>query len=224
MRDSAAVAPFAIDMRCRPHDLLRLRRLPHADDEPSWLRDAWARAPFAVVRRSPAADGFVAIGVRGATRAQRYGTWATSADIEQRIAPEHLVNEAPYPHRHDLPVFAALALLLRDAVCLRQFAWGPTGSVGFELGTNQPTVNASSDLDLLIRTPGPLTLADAQHLFDELQHAAQRAGTRIDAQLETPAGGVALAEYAAGKLRVLARDANGPQLVDDPWHPLRSTA
>lgn len=229
MRDSA-VASFAADVRCRPHDLLRLRQLPHTDDEPAWLRDAWTRAPFAVVRRALAKDGLVAIGVRGATRAQRYGTWAASADIEQRIAPEHLVNEAslaslaPLTLGQDLPAFAALALLLRDATCLRQFAWGPTGSTGFELATRQSTVNAASDLDLLIRTPQPLSLADAQCLVDELQHAALAAGTRIDAQLETPAGGVALVEYAAGKARVLARNEHGPQLVDDPWHRSWSAA
>lgn len=217
MRDSA-VASLAADVRCRPHDLLRLRRLAHAEDEPAWLRDAWARAPFVVVRRASSADGFVAVGVRGPTRAQRYGTWAASVDIERRIAPEHLVNEAPLTFRGDQPAFTALALLLRDATCLHQFAWGPTGSAGFELATRQPTVTASSDLDLLIRTPQPLSLADAQCLVDELQHAALAAGTRIDAQLETPAGGVALAEYAAGKSRVLARSELCPQLVDDPWH------
>jgi phosphoribosyl-dephospho-CoA transferase len=221
MRDRAA-ASFAADVRCRAHDLLRLRRLAHTDDEPAWLRDAWARAPFAVVRRAPAKDGFVAIGVRGTTRAQRYGTWAASVDIEQRIAPEDLANEAAL--RPDLPAFAALALLLRDATNLRQFAWGPTGSAGFELATHQPTVNAASDLDLLIRTPQPLSFADARCLVDELQHAALAAGTRVDAQLETPAGGVALAEYAAGKSRVLARSEVCPQLVDNPWHHSRSAA
>ncbi|WP_133645127.1 malonate decarboxylase holo-ACP synthase [Paraburkholderia flava] len=223
MRDSA-VASFAADVRCRAHDLLRLRRLAHTDDEPAWLRDAWSRAPFAVVRRALAKDGFVAIGVRGTTRAQRYGMWAASVDIEQRLAPEDLVNEAVLTPGRDLPAFAALALLLRDATCLRQFAWGPTGSAGFELATRQPTVTASSDLDLLIRTPQPLSLADAQCLVDELQHPALAAGTRIDAQLETPAGGVALAEYAASKSRVLARSEHGPQLVDDPWHHAWSAA
>ena len=46
---------------------------------------------------------------------------------------------------------------------------------------------------------------------------AAQAGVRIDAQLETPAGGVALAEYASRKARVMARHASGPQLVADPW-------
>jgi phosphoribosyl-dephospho-CoA transferase len=97
------------------------------------------------------------------------------------------------------------------------FVWGPTGSAGFELATQAPTVTESSDLDLLIRTPEPLARDIAGALLDQLQGHAKRAGLRIDAQLETPAGGVALAEWAAGKARVLARGAAGPQLLADPW-------
>jgi phosphoribosyl-dephospho-CoA transferase len=54
-------------------------------------------------------------------------------------------------------------------------------------------------------------------LLDRLQALAQRIGIRVDVQLETPAGGVALAEWAAGKARVMVRHASGPQLIADPW-------
>jgi phosphoribosyl-dephospho-CoA transferase len=80
-----------------------------------------------------------------------------------------------------------------------------------------PTVNEDSDLDLLIRAPEPLARELARALLEQLHTLAGRIGTRIDAQLETPAGGVALAEWAAGKARVLARHASGPQLIADPW-------
>jgi len=114
------------DTRWRPHDLLRLGRLPRFDGEPDWLRAAFERAP---------------------------------------------------------------------------------------------TVSASSDLDLLIRTPEKLSRDAAAHLLDRLQALAHQAGIRVDAQLETPAGGVALVEWAAGKIRVMARHARGPQLIADPWAP-----
>jgi phosphoribosyl-dephospho-CoA transferase len=79
-------------------------------------------------------------------------------------------------------------------------------------------VTASSDLDLLIRTRGkPLAQVLAVELLRHLQALAQRIGVRVDAQLDTPAGGVALAEWAAGKPRVLARHERGPQLIEDPW-------
>ena len=40
---------------------------------------------------------------------------------------------------------------------------------------------------------------------------------RIDVLLETPAGAVALAEYARGKSVVMLRSPQGPRLVADPW-------
>nr|WP_246355761.1 malonate decarboxylase holo-ACP synthase [Paraburkholderia humisilvae] len=201
----------------RPHDVVRLSRLPKFDGEPVWVRDAFLYAPFAVVRRAQAASGFVAIGIRGAKRAQRYGTWVEHEDVEFALAPEALLTHAPLPGREQLPAFSALAALRRAPGCLAQFVWGPAGSVGFELATGRSTATATSDLDLLIRTPDKLHHTAVERLLAELLAHAQRAGIRVDAQLETPAGGVALAELAAGKPHVMARAADGASLVDDPW-------
>ncbi|MFC0396945.1 malonate decarboxylase holo-ACP synthase [Paraburkholderia rhizosphaerae] len=201
----------------RAHDVVRLRRLTVLDGEPVWVRDAFLSAPFAVVRRAQAASGFVAVGMRGSNRAQRYGTWVEDAGIEFSVAPEALVAREPLPGREQLPVFAALAALRRASGCIAQFVWGPAGSVGFELATGTPTATGSSDLDLLIRTPDRLNHTAAARLLAELLAYAQRAGVRVDAQLETPAGGVALAELAAGKPHVMARADAGPSLVADPW-------
>lgn len=225
-----AAPPFAVeealscDARWHAHDLLRLHRLPVFDGEPEWVRAAFERAPVAVVRRALAADGFVAIGVRGAERSQRYGTWARLADIESAVLPEALAGRAPLTDaRAALPAFNALAGLQQDSEGpLSHFVWGPTGSAGFELATRVPTVNASSDLDLLIRAPAALERDHARTLLRQLQiHAAHAgcAGIRVDAQLETPSGGVALAEWAANKPRVMVRHASGPRLIDDPWAP-----
>jgi phosphoribosyl-dephospho-CoA transferase len=214
----ATEAARACDVRWRAHDLLKLRRLPSFDGEPSWVRDAFARAPFAVVRRAEAAAGFVAIGMRGRARAERYGTWAHADDIEHAIAPEELDGIFTSGDRRNLPAFVALDALRRhDAPLLDTFAWGPTGSVGFELATGNATATESSDLDLLIRTPGKLAHEAAVALLGQLQATAEKHSVRIDAQLETPAGGVSLAELAAGKRRVMARHAQGPRLVSDPW-------
>lgn len=229
---ACAAAPFAAgealscDTRWRPHDLLRLQRLPAFDDEPAWVRDAFARAPYAVVRRALAADGYVAIGVRGVERAQRYGAWARADDIVSAVSPEALVQVKPLAARAALAPFVALAHLAasqHDATApLSGFIWGPAGSAGFELATQTPAVTGSSDLDLLIRAPEPLAHELACDLLDQLQTLAQHVGIRVDAQLETPAGGVALAEWAARKARVMARHARGPQLVADPWAPVES--
>ncbi|MBN3858462.1 malonate decarboxylase holo-ACP synthase [Paraburkholderia sp. Ac-20340] len=222
-----AAPPFAVDAprvkqtRWRAHDLLRLERLAIAEDEPCWVREAFARAPFAVVRRAEAAAGFVAAGVRGATRSQRFGTWINDQDIESCVSPESLSDVEPLAERAAWPAFVALAALQRAFAGsgLNTFVWGPTGSAGFELATRVPTISASSDLDILIRMPDRCEWATVAALSDLLAQVAQRAGTRIDAQLETPSGGVALAELAAGKSRVLARANDGARLVADPWQP-----
>ncbi|CAB3745204.1 Phosphoribosyl-dephospho-CoA transferase [Paraburkholderia sediminicola] len=228
---ACAAPPFAADhalscdTRWQPHDLLRLHRLPHFDGEPAWVRGAFERTPYAVVRRALAADGFVAIGLRGTERSQRYGAWAHRDDIEIAVPPETLARRSPLESRNALPAFAALAALQRDtAGALAGFVWGPTGSAGFELATQTPTVTLSSDLDLLIRAPEKLSHHAAIQLLNYLQAIAQHAGIRVDAQLETPAGGVALAEWAADKTRVMVRHALGPQLVTDPWAPAHGNA
>ncbi|TDV26774.1 phosphoribosyl-dephospho-CoA transferase [Paraburkholderia caballeronis] len=212
-----ADAPLSCDPRWRAHDLLRVARWPNEVDTPDWLHEAFARAPFAVVRRERAASGFVAVGFRGATRAQRFGTWVAADAIEAAWSPEDLVAVEALDGRIALPAFAALAKLRDTRSALHEFAWGPTGSAGFELAARVHAATGSSDLDLLIRMPQRCETATLRALADTLTQTSSLVQTRIDAQLETPSGGVALAELAAGKPRVLARAADGARLVADPW-------
>jgi phosphoribosyl-dephospho-CoA transferase len=156
----------------------------------------------------------VAVGIRGTERAQRFGAWIDDQDVESIVSPEDLVRVAPAYTRGALPAFVALAAL---RVRLDGFSWGPTGSAGFELATGAPTVRVSSDLDVLVRVSARPAQAVIRSLADVVFSAASQAGTRIDAQIETPAGGVALAELVEGKARVLARANDGPRLVADPW-------
>ncbi len=204
----------------RAHDLLRVRRLPHLDDEPAWLQAAFARAPFVVVRRAPLAAGSIPVGLRGSARAERVAGWSAPSDIEAAFAPENLLSmlHSTLPQQQALPAFVALAMLRDSSSPLHDFVWGPTGSTGFELASGVATVTPSSDLDLLIRAPRRIERgATARALLQALAEASAAAGTRIDAQLETPAGGVALAEYAADKPRVLVRRIDGPVMLADPW-------
>ena len=118
--------------------------------------------------------------------------------------------------RAGLPAFMVLQGL---APVLRRFrlVWGPTGSVGFELATGLPVVQAGSDLDVLIRLPEWIGRDTGQSLLRTLSTQAAQAGVRIDAQLETPGGAVSLAEYAGSTRRVLLRGSGEPIFVDDPW-------
>ncbi|GLU30938.1 malonate decarboxylase holo-ACP synthase [Trinickia caryophylli] len=200
----------------RPHDLLKLKRSPLSADSPPWAHDAMRAAPFAVVRRAPAEGGRVPIGVRGSSRGERFAAFAEPEDIETIVRPHALLGIDAPPSRAVLAPFALLRAL-RDAAVFGELRWGPTGSAGFELATALPTISAGSDLDLLVEAPHAMTHDEAAQQHDALQACARGAGVRIDVQLETPFGGIALAEWAARKPRTMLRTAGGPRLVEDPW-------
>jgi phosphoribosyl-dephospho-CoA transferase len=113
-----------------------------------------------------------------------------------------------------VPALAALARVA-PLLALRGYRWGPGGSVGFELATGTVTATASSDLDVILRQARRLEPDEARALQAALAEAA--APARIDALLETPRGGVSLADLAAAPTRVLVRAPDGPYLAADPW-------
>lgn len=201
----------------RPHDLLRVdAAAPHFADAPPWVDTALSRAPFVVVRRAPRLDDAIPVGIRGGTRSERFGSWIMPHRIIDVSTPEKLLTRAPNEARASLPAFALLRAItpLIDATKLD---WGPAGSAGFELASGAPTLTPTSDLDIVVRAPTPLSHADAAALFDSLSRAALAAGTRIDVQVETPDAAFSLAEFARANLCVMLRHADGPRLAADPW-------
>jgi len=186
---------------------MRPEQLPA--DAPAWAVAVLAAGQPVVVRRAVVAPGQVAVGLRGATRDQRLAALMPVEAIAHRLAPEDLLARQAI---EDLPVFRVLAELrpLLDAL---GHAWGVTGSAGFQLATGLPTAHPDSDLDLLLRTEHPLPRSEARPLLQLLEGRA----CRVDLQLETPLGGVALGEWAGGAARVLVKAAEGPRLIVDPW-------
>lgn len=196
----------------QPHDLLWGFSVEHLPaDAPDWARLALQDAPPVVVRRAPQRPGWVAVGLRGRERGERCAAWLPVSAISTVLTPEQLCARHP-SNNTDLPVWQALQALrlVLDGCGLR---WGVTGSAGFELASGRPTVHADSDLDLLLRTPEPLAPAIAQQLLA----AVSGAPCRVDIQLQTPLGGVALAEWARAPARVMVKGEEGPALVNDPW-------
>lgn len=200
----------------RPHDLLwglRPEALPQ--EAPAWARAALGEQVPVVVRRAPAEAGWVAVGVRGAAREQRYATWMRLSDIGRLVSPQAVARAGRWRSHGQLhwPALRALSQLAPrlDALGL---AWGVTGSLGFELASGIAAAHPDSDLDLSLRAPHPLPRAWAGTLCRLLDEAPGR----IDLQLETPHGAVALREWAGEAPRVLLKTHNGPLLVSDPWH------
>ncbi len=207
----------AVSPQLRAHDLLRLE--PGAaiflgEGRPGWIDQALDAAPWVVVRRAPARNSLVPVGVRGGTRERRWAAWISQRAVMACLPPEALVTRMVdlAPSRAALPALAALAPLA-DILAAHDLIWGPTGSVGFELASGAATVTQASDLDALIRCDHPLSRASAA----EIVRATGGLSVRGDLLLETPAGGVSLLEYAQTEGRVAARGVYGPRLIDDPW-------
>ena len=194
----------------RPHDLLwgmTPTQLPA--DAPTWARQVLAAGQPVVVRRAMVAADRIAVGVRGAGREQRYATVMPVAQVLRCVCPEQLIEQPPLG---ELLALRALALLKPYLDELR-LAWGPTGSVGYQLATGVEVVHVASDLDLVLRTPQPLSRGLAKELLGLLEEAP----CRVDLQLETPSGAVALREWAGDSARVLLKCATGARLIGNPW-------
>jgi len=197
----------------RPHDLLwglSVAALPA--DAPAWLFDVIEQGHPVVVRRGQVAAGWIAVGVRGRVREQRFATQMPSADITRRVIPEQLTDVCADPG--DGPALSALRQIhgLMNAL---QLPWGVTGSAGFQLATGVPVLHQDSDLDLILRAPEFFTRERAARLSDALAAAA----CRIDLQLQTPSGAVALREWAGSSRQVLLKADDGARLVSNPWLP-----
>ncbi|MFK9003245.1 malonate decarboxylase holo-ACP synthase [Pseudomonas pergaminensis] len=190
------------------HDLLWGMTPAHLPaDAPAWAVAAIDAEHPVVVRRAVAEPGYVAVGVRGRLREQRFAAEMPMAAVQRRVIPEALRGVIS---PRDLPALRALAAL---RPVLAQDAWGVTGSAGFELASGVEALHEQSDLDLILRTPEPLARGDAEDLLAILETAE----CAVDLQLQTPFGAVALREWASGSRRVLLKTARGAHLVLDPW-------
>ncbi|ODP26797.1 Malonate decarboxylase holo-[acyl-carrier protein] synthase [Paenibacillus nuruki] len=210
-----------------PHDLLQLnsrwREVEADHDLPEWVLRSLEHTPWVVVRRAPALEGQIAVGVRGKERHLRQALTIPDHLVVQQVTPEQLLQSSLSPdHRsiakerwHTMP---ALQVLEQLAVSWKSYDlhWGPAGSTGFELATGMPTLTMTSDLDIVLRCTSFLAPVLAEQLLEQTLDLP----VRVDVQIETPYGAVALSEWARPATdQVLMRTLQGPLLVTDPWNP-----
>ncbi|OCR26646.1 phosphoribosyl-dephospho-CoA transferase [Pseudomonas syringae] len=192
------------------HDLLwgmPVSALP--DDAPDWVIEAVRFGHPVVVRRASAEVGQVAVGVRGPRREQRYATFMALADVQRCVRPEQLTDALG---ENDWPALQALAQI-RPVMNALGLIWGVSGSAGFELASGVAALHEHSDLDLILRTPDFVSRRWAAELVQRLDVAL----CRIDVQLQTPLGAIALREWAGASRQVLLKSASGAELVAQPW-------
>ena len=197
-------------MEVNPHDLLKIegvKALTSFSAIPDWVESALARAPFVVVRRARASEGFISVGVRGSERNERFAAFLPVNQIMRRITPEQLTRERKWDEQHK-EIFQGLEQIekLLDSHSIK---WGPAGSVGFELASGKETTKKTSDIDIVIRFSKNFTLNFARGIEVELK----KNPFRVDVQVETLEGAFLLGEYvASGEKPILLRTADGPIL------------
>ncbi|KIH81292.1 malonate decarboxylase holo-ACP synthase [Pseudomonas batumici] len=201
-----------------PHDLLwGLTPAQLPKEAPDWVAEALSLGQPVVVRRALTASDQVPVGVRGVLREQRFATLMPRALVERCVRPEALIDIEICAQ--DWPALQALNYL-RPLLKASGLVWGVSGSAGFELASGLPTLHQQSDLDLILRVPQALSRRQANGLLLQLDNPF----CRVDLQLQTPLGAVALAEWAGTAQRVLLKQASGVQLVLDPWNALERVA
>ncbi|MBX8532278.1 malonate decarboxylase holo-ACP synthase [Pseudomonas cichorii] len=195
-----------------PHDLLwgmSLSGLP--GDAPDWVFEVISQGQPVVVRRGAVAAGQVAVGIRGPRREQRYATTMPCSAIERHVRPEqltHLTDRNP----QRWPALEALGQV-RPVMDVLDLSWGVSGSAGFELASGFAALHQGSDLDLILRTPQPVSRGWAAELVEALETAI----CRVDVQLQLAEGAVALKEWAGSSREVLLKSSTDTRLVSDPW-------
>ena len=210
-----------------PHDLLQLNshwgELEADHDLPKWVLRSLEQTPWVVVRRAPALEGQIAVGVRGKERHLRQALTISDHLVVQKVTPEQLLQSSLLLDHSSIAnerwhTMLALQALQQLIACWEKYhlSWGPAGSAGFELATGMPTLTMTSDLDIVLRCTQYLDPAIAEQLVEQTIDMP----VRVDVQIETPYGAVALSEWARPATdRVLMRTLQGPLLVTDPWNP-----
>jgi phosphoribosyl-dephospho-CoA transferase len=196
-----------------PHDLcwgMPVAGLPA--DAPAWVVDVVQRRHPVVVRRALAPAGQLAVGVRGPGREQRYATFMGLADVRRSVRPEQLGQLQGSGDAREWPALQALAQL-RPLLNGLGVAWGVSGSAGFELASGVRALHPGSDLDLIVRTPRYVSRQCAARWLQALEGAP----CRVDVQLQTPRGGVALRDWAGTASQVLLKGPSAAELVVNPW-------
>ncbi|WP_061518808.1 malonate decarboxylase holo-ACP synthase [Acinetobacter venetianus] len=194
----------------QPHDLLwgmTPELLPNNVSQ--WVVEAVSEQRPVVVRRAVTNPRNIAVGIRGKQRSHRLALEMPVNAITKCVKPESLIDTdlSQFPHLQGK--LAAVNNLMQGF----NLSWGYTGSVGFELATGLKTVNENSDIDLLIRAHEPVSKLDAQNILGLLDQL----NLKLDVQLQTPQGGVALREWAGTTGNVLLKRNDKAVLVDNPW-------
>lgn len=198
------------------HDLLWVDEITlEGNDSPSWYARHNNSLPV-VVRRANR-HTLIPVGVRGRTRSERLAAWVCKSSVVRSVTPRQLAqskHSRAYWQASELVSFQTLTDV--DEICQTHgIEWGVTGSLGYELATGMECAHQDSDIDITVYLPEPLPM----QMLESLNHQLDDLPCRVDTQIETPSGAVALREWVTrrGESKVLIKTDTGPQLTGNPW-------
>lgn len=194
------------------HDIIQIHSVEdviYDKPKPSWVTTSLKKAPFVVVRRAPVENGFVPVGIRGATRSERFPAFVHTEKIKKVVTPEQIIREKKW-HLFDHQIFKYLEKI-DEIMKAKSVIWGVVGSVGFELVSKVATVHDKSDIDILVRDTPRLTKEVSKQLIEALKNIP----VKTDVQVETKDGSFSLYEYAnANGKPILFKTKDGPILKE----------
>lgn len=193
-------------MHTAPHDIVKIKR-DASISWPSWCPETDL---FATVRRGQVVSGQVALGLRGASRSQRFAFSLPEEAILSVTHPNELVDRTILEPKKQC--YQVVQLYAQAQKILVDHDWGVGGSLGFELATGIDTIHPKSDLDLVLyceqKADLPLDLVKRYPTFFD----------QVDLQVITKKGGFLLKEYLQyPDKKILLKTLAGPVLTYDLW-------
>lgn len=197
----------------QPHDLLWVKDIVIDQEKPNWYANHIITRPV-VVRRAKH-NSFIPVGVRGSQKTQRLACWVNSPDIIQSMSAIEVAKQQlwlrQYP-QHPLQQFKALQKI-ESLFSQLDLSWGLCGSLGFELATGLMVANENSDLDLIVYIADKPQSKKLVLLWQRLQ----KLPFKVDLQIETPIGAMALYEWMHKPEKIMVKTNLGPILCTNPW-------
>lgn len=204
-------------VKIEPHDLLKIASADDllVDSLPQWAQEIFPNSLTVVVRRSKIVEPRIPVGIRGIKREQRLAAEVLRQNVKEIITPYQLVQQRAWQNvsvdRKKLPAIKALPAI---ANILKDYQWGISGSVGFELATKTNSAKETSDLDLIWKPSYSINRKQAQDLLKELNQY----GVHADLQVIEGTNGFSLEEYSNSTSTIMVKTLGDPILVRDPWN------
>lgn len=206
-------------LKLYPHDLLTFNYESDFESKknplPKWAKDSLRKAKIVVVRRGAIREGKIPVGLRGQQKSQRLAGFLSETAIVKQYHPDYFIQHRSWqrlaPERQELPAFKALNKIIP---LLKNFNWGISGSLAYEMATGIKMVHQNSDLDIIAWNVHRMSVSKAK----ELLRALNRFKAHADMQIVNGQRGFALEEYAMNRdAEILVKTDKGPLLSKNPW-------